>query len=130
MVAIADVDTRRLTQLIREKGALNGCIVASADRRGQRYAVRVTTPLNRRKRFPGLKGMDLAKEVTGPQRPWTQTSWELNTGYGELTEPKYKVVAYDFGVKRNISAPVSSAWLRSDCGTGPDAGRRSAGYAT
>jgi len=99
VVAIADVDTRRLTQVIREKGALNGCIVAGT---GADSDAAREDALKRAQAFPGLKGMDLAKEVTGPQRPWTQTSWELNKGYGELTEAKYKVVAYDFGVKRNI----------------------------
>lgn len=99
VVAIADVDTRRLTALIREKGALSGCIVAGADAGSD--AARADA-LKQAQGFPGLKGMDLAQAVTGPQRAWTQTSWELNQGYGELTEPKYKVVAYDFGVKRNI----------------------------
>ncbi len=99
VVAIADVDTRRLTQVIREKGALSGCIVAGADAGSE--AARANA-LQQAQGFPGLKGMDLAKEVTGPQRGWTQTSWTLNEGYGELADAKYKVVAYDFGVKRNI----------------------------
>jgi carbamoyl-phosphate synthase small subunit len=105
VIAIADVDTRRLTQTIREKGALSGCIIAgesAASDAGREQA------LQRARQFPGLKGMDLAKVVTGPQRGWTQTSWDLKHGYGELTEPKFKVVAYDFGVKRNILRLLAS----------------------
>ncbi|NCF33521.1 MAG: glutamine-hydrolyzing carbamoyl-phosphate synthase small subunit [Proteobacteria bacterium] len=98
-VAIADVDTRRLTRLIREKGAMSGCIVAGEDAKEQDA---VAQALAQAQGFEGLAGADLAQEVTGAQRPWTQTPWELGTGFGELTEPTYHVVAYDFGVKRNI----------------------------
>lgn len=98
-VAIADVDTRRLTRLIREKGAMSGCIVAGEDANEQDA---VAQALAQAQGFEGLAGADLAQEVTGAQRPWTQTPWELGTGFGELTEPTYHVVAYDFGVKRNI----------------------------
>ncbi len=105
VVAIADVDTRRLTKLIREKGALAGCILAgpeAATEAGKSQALDAATA------FPGLEGMDLAKVVTGEQRGWTQTAWTLNEGYGELTEPTYNVVAYDFGVKRNILRLLAS----------------------
>ena len=99
IVAIADVDTRRLTKLIREKGALAGCILAGEEagtEAGQEKAIAEA------KAFPGLKGMDLAKVVTGEKREWTSTTWSLESGYGERGESKFKVVAYDFGVKRNI----------------------------
>ena len=99
VVAIADVDTRRLTKVIREKGALAGCILAgpeAATDAGKEQAVSAA------KEFPGLAGMDLAQVVTGEQRTWQQTSWQLDGGYGQVEETKYKVVAYDFGVKRNI----------------------------
>ena len=99
VVAIADVDTRRLTKLIREKGALAGCILAGEE--AATDAGRVSA-LDQAKAFPGLAGMDLAKEVTGAQRDWTTTTWDLETSYGELTQPRFNVVAYDFGVKRNI----------------------------
>ena len=109
VVAIADIDTRRLTKLIREKGALAGCIVAgeeagaaASDDAGREQA------LQQARDFPGLQGMDLAKVVTGEQRPWTQTSWTLNQGYGEMTDSKFKVVAYDFDVKRNILRLLAS----------------------
>ncbi len=99
IVAIADIDTRKLTRLLREKGAQNGCIIAG-DSPGCQLA------LEKAKAFPGLKGMDLAKEVTTAESyAWQQGSWTLE---GELPEAKkeedlpFHVVAYDYGVKRNI----------------------------
>ena len=95
-VAIADIDTRRLTRILRDKGAQNGCIVAGAD-------IDESKALELAKSFPGLKGMDLAKEVcTKETYQWTSTSWELGKGYSEIADKKFKVVAYDYGVKRNI----------------------------
>ena len=95
-VAIAELDTRRLTRLIREKGALAGCIAASADANEQ-------DALAAARAFPGLAGMDLAKTVTraGPEQ-WRETAWHPAAGYGVLEEPRWQVAAYDFGVKRNI----------------------------
>jgi carbamoyl-phosphate synthase small subunit len=98
-IAIADVDTRRLTRVIREKGALAGCILAgpeAATEAGLNQALAQACD------FVGLQGMDLAKEVSGETRSWTQTPWDLATGYGTATQTKFRVVAYDFGVKRNI----------------------------
>lgn len=96
VVAIADVDTRRLTRLIREKGALAGCITAGSD-------IDESHSLAAARSFPGLKGMDLAGEVTRASAgDWRQTDWSIDTGYGELGESRFHVVAYDFGVKRNI----------------------------
>ena len=99
IVAIADIDTRKLTRLLREKGAQNGCIVAGDN-------LDVADALAKAKAFPGLKGMDLAKEVTTETSySWTQGSWTLAE---ELPAPKaeselpYHVVAYDFGAKSNI----------------------------
>ncbi len=100
VVAIADVDTRRLTRLIREKGALNGCIVAGPDAGSDRSLEEALAAAGA---FPGLKGMDLAREVSCREvGAWTQTSWTFGRGYGELAEPRFHVVAYDYGVKRNI----------------------------
>lgn len=97
---ISDIDTRRLTRILREKGSQNGCIIARADAHSDQA---IAEAIAAAKGFPGLKGMDLAKEVTVKESyKWTQTDWTLGKGYGELTEPKYNVVAYDFGVKRNI----------------------------
>jgi carbamoyl-phosphate synthase small subunit len=96
VVALADIDTRRLTRLIREKGALGGCVAA-----GQ--GASETEALAAAKAFPGLSGMDLAREVTRTDNAtWTQTEWTLGSGYGQQTETRFHVVAFDFGVKRNI----------------------------
>ncbi len=99
VVAIADVDTRRLTRHLRETGSLSGCILAGPEAAGEDGEARAVALA---RAFPGLKGMDLAKEVTGVQRSWTQTTWSREHGYGELSDPQFRVVAYDFGVKRNI----------------------------
>jgi carbamoyl-phosphate synthase small subunit len=101
IVAITDIDTRRLTRILREKGAQNGCIMAG-DEIGEAKALELA------KGFPGLKGMDLAKEVT-TQTPyeWAQGTWSLEDGLPEAPHPieeklPHHVVAYDFGIKRNI----------------------------
>ena len=101
VVAIAGIDTRRLTRILREKGAQNGCVVAG-DGLDQADALEAA------RGFPGLKGMDLAKEVT-TQTPyeWAQGSWTLEGGMPEAVHPiedhlPHHVVAYDYGVKRNI----------------------------
>lgn len=99
IVAIADIDTRKLTRLLREKGAQNGCIIAGNEADAQ-------VALEKAKAFPGLKGMDLAKEVTTAQSySWLQGSWTLVDGLPEARKEQelpYHIVAYDFGVKRNI----------------------------
>ncbi|MCB1688191.1 MAG: glutamine-hydrolyzing carbamoyl-phosphate synthase small subunit [Halioglobus sp.] len=98
IVAIADIDTRRLTRILREKGALNGCLMAGED-------LDEAKALEQARAFGGLKGMDLAKEVTAPASyTWREGSWELGVGHSERTEADlpWHVVAYDFGVKRNI----------------------------
>jgi carbamoyl-phosphate synthase small subunit len=101
VVAIADIDTRKLTRILREKGALNGCIVAGDD---LDEAAAVTAARD----FPGLKGMDLAK-VVSVEEPyaWLQGSWTLKGGLPETPRPVeeylfHHIVAYDYGVKRNI----------------------------
>ncbi|KEI70362.1 glutamine-hydrolyzing carbamoyl-phosphate synthase small subunit [Endozoicomonas elysicola] len=97
IVAIAGIDTRRLTRILREKGAQNGCIIAGD-------SVDEALALAKAREFPGLKGMDLAKEVTTDQAyPWTEGVWSLETdSHAEVTDLPFHVVAYDFGVKRNI----------------------------
>lgn len=96
VVAIADIDTRQLTRLLREKGAQNGCIV-TGDNIDADAAVAAANA------FPGLKGMDLAKEVTTQESyQWEQSVWTLSDGYQAQTKRDFKVVAYDFGVKHNI----------------------------
>jgi carbamoyl-phosphate synthase small subunit len=98
IVAIADIDTRRLTRILREKGALSGCVMA-----GER--IDEAKALEQARGFPGLKGMDLAREVTTQESfGWTQGSWEFGVGYSDrpAEELPWHVVAYDYGVKRNI----------------------------
>jgi carbamoyl-phosphate synthase small subunit len=99
--AIADIDTRRLTRILREKGAQNGCIQAGD-------GIDVTAALQAARAFPGLKGMDLARDVS-TQLPyeWTQGSWSLEDGMLGALRPiderlPLHVVAYDYGIKRNI----------------------------
>lgn len=95
VVAIADIDTRKLTRILRDKGAQEGCIIAGV--------VDEKAALKAAQDFPGLKGMDLAKVVSCTQNyAWDETVWTLGKGYGKLTDAKFHVVAYDFGVKRNI----------------------------
>ncbi len=99
VVAIADIDTRHLTRLLRDKGPLNGCLLSGAEleRLGEDAAIEAA------RNFPGLKGMDLAREVsTDKPLRWTSGEWQLDSGYSEPVGSKYSVVAYDFGVKRNI----------------------------
>jgi len=96
VVAIADIDTRKLTRLLRDKGAQRGCIMAgdSLDLDAAKTAIAG---------FPGLKGMDLAKEVTTSQAyEWTENTWDLVNGHAQAGVLTRHVVAYDFGIKRNI----------------------------
>jgi carbamoyl-phosphate synthase small subunit len=93
VVAIAGIDTRALTRVLREKGAQSGCIITGDD---------AAKAIAEAKAFPGLAGMDLAKVVSADAPyEWTEGEWSL-TGFQPLPEPKFHVVAYDFGVKRNI----------------------------
>ena len=98
-VAIADIDTRKLTRILRDSGAQSGCIMAGAE-------VDETQALEQARAFAGLKGMDLAKVVTTSQPyEWTEGTWQLPATAGDARErraPAFSVVALDFGVKRNI----------------------------
>ena len=99
LVGIADIDTRRLTRLLRDKGAQNGCILAVA--KGKKLDKKAA--LEAARGFPGLKGMDLAKvvSVTEPYI-WEEGDWVLGSGYQRTSGGRFHVVAYDYGVKRNI----------------------------
>jgi carbamoyl-phosphate synthase small subunit len=99
VVAIAEIDTRRLTRLLRDKGPMNGAIVTGKELAaiGEEGAVALALE------FPGLKGMDLAKVVSSGKRyTWEEGEWAIGQGYGVGDESRHRVVAYDFGVKRNI----------------------------
>jgi len=98
IIGITGIDTRALTAQIREHGMPNGVIAHAAD--GQFDEASIAAEL---KAFPGLVGLDLAKEVTTAQTyHWDQTSWTWNEGYGTLETPEFHVVAIDYGAKRNI----------------------------
>ena len=105
VVAIADIDTRRLTRILREKGSLNGCLLSGPElvKGGAERA------LAEARAFPGLKGMDLAREVSVAESfEWDQGHWALGAGYRPAGESRHRVVAYDFGVKRNILRLLAS----------------------
>lgn len=95
VVAIAEIDTRKLTRILREKGAQSGCIMAGE--------INEDKALQTARAFPGLAGMDLAKVVSCQQSySWTEGEWSLESGYSTLENPKYHVAAFDFGIKRTI----------------------------
>ena len=96
IVAIADIDTRKLTRILREKGAQRGCIIAGTE-------VDKTLALQEAKESVSLKGLDLAQVVTSDKPyEWTNSIWQLKPDSVAIPEAKYKVVAYDFGAKSNI----------------------------
>ncbi|HKB82862.1 MAG TPA: glutamine-hydrolyzing carbamoyl-phosphate synthase small subunit [Burkholderiales bacterium] len=99
--AIAGIDTRKLTRILRDKGAQNGCLMGGK--------VDEAFALGQARAFPGLAGMDLAK-VVSCDKPyqWNQSEWALGEGYRAAAAPKYHVVAYDYGVKRNILRMLAS----------------------
>jgi carbamoyl-phosphate synthase small subunit len=107
-VAIANIDTRRLTRVLRTRGAQNGCIVTLAAGQAVTDAIR-NDAIAKAKTAPSMAGLDLAK-VVSETKPydWTETEWTLGQGYGTLKDPRFHVVAYDFGVKRNILRMLAS----------------------
>jgi len=95
IVAIAEIDTRKLTRLLREKGVQSGCIMAGE--------IDEDKALQNARAFPGLAGMDLAKTVSCTQPyEWHEGEWSLGSGYQAQDSPRYHVAAFDFGIKRNI----------------------------
>jgi carbamoyl-phosphate synthase small subunit len=99
IVAISGIDTRKLTRILREKGAQSGAILVGT----QGNEPSAAQALELARSFPGLNGMDLAKVVSVTKAyEFTETEWKLGEGYGKLTDPKFHVVAFDYGVKRNI----------------------------
>jgi carbamoyl-phosphate synthase small subunit len=105
IVAIADIDTRKLTRLLRDKGAQDGCIMAGK--------IDEKAALKAAREFPGLVGMDLAKVVSCTQPYATdETVWKLGSGYGKAAGARFHVVAYDYGVKRNILRMLAARGCR------------------
>ncbi|MFD2191927.1 glutamine-hydrolyzing carbamoyl-phosphate synthase small subunit [Pistricoccus aurantiacus] len=112
VLGIAEIDTRRLTRLLREKGAQNGAILAGGEAHGEDAVERA---LAAAREFPGLKGMDLAKEVTCSEPyEWHEGAWRLGQGYTDMRESErlFHVVAYDFGTKYNILRLLASRGCR------------------
>ena len=102
---IGGIDTRKLTRILREKGAQGGCLMGGRVDEG--FA------LGQARAFPGLAGMDLAKVVSCDKAyEWNQTEWALGQGFRTQTSPKYHIVAYDYGVKRNILRKLASRGCR------------------
>jgi carbamoyl-phosphate synthase small subunit len=111
-VAIAGIDTRRLTRVLRTTGAQNGCIVAFPA--GTEVGpAQVADAVARAQAAPSMAGLDLAK-VVSVREPyeWTETEWVLGSGYGRLANPRHHVVAFDYGVKRNILRMLASRGCR------------------
>jgi len=111
-VAIANIDTRRLTRALRTRGAQNGCILTLP--LGEALTdEHVADAVAKAKAAPSMNGLDLAK-VVSEREPyeWTQTEWQLGAGYGQQTAPRFHVVAYDFGVKSNILRMLASRGCR------------------
>ena len=104
IVGIAELDTRKLTRILREKGAQSGCLTTGSD---------IEMAVAKAKAFPGLAGMDLAKVVTTAKPyEWTEGSWELGKGYRKIENPRHHVVAYDYGIKRNILRLIAERGAR------------------
>jgi len=105
VVGIADVDTRQLTRILREKGAQNGCILAAATI----GTMETEQALAAAREAPSMAGLDLAKVVSvDAPYDWRMSTWALGEGYRSAPESKHKVVAYDFGVKHNILRMLTS----------------------
>jgi carbamoyl-phosphate synthase small subunit len=105
IVGIADLDTRKLTRILREKGAQSGCVMAGE--------VDLDLAASKIKGFPGLAGLDLAKVVsTTKPYEWTDGSWELGKGFRKIDNPRFHVVAFDYGIKRNILRMLADRSVR------------------
>lgn len=111
-VAIANIDTRQLTRQLRSQGAQNGCILALPAGEPVTQSV-IDATVAAARAAPPMTGLDLAKLVSAKEsREWTESEWALGTGYGESSTPRFHVVAYDFGVKRNILRMLVSRGVR------------------
>ncbi len=105
VVAIAGIDTRKLTRILREKGAQNGCLMAGCV--DEKEALRLA------REFPGLAGMDLAQVVSCQSAySWDEGEWFLGAGYAKAPEARFHVVAYDYGMKRNILRKLAARGCR------------------
>lgn len=105
-LGLADIDTRKLTRILREKGAQAGCLMAGE-------SLNADDAIAQARAFPGLAGMDLAQVVSAKQSyAWSEGEWALGAGFASQDNPRFHVVAYDFGVKRNILRMLASRACR------------------
>ncbi|HWI15614.1 MAG TPA: carbamoyl-phosphate synthase domain-containing protein, partial [Burkholderiales bacterium] len=105
VVAIADIDTRKLTRILRDRGAQDGCIMAGEV--NERAAIEAA------RKFPGIAGMDLAKVVSCEKAyDWEESTWVLGQGYKHMAAPRFHVVAYDYGIKHNILRKLAGRGCR------------------
>ena len=108
IIAVTGVDTRALTTLIRERGMPNAVIAHAPDGKFDREALKREAAA-----FPGMVGLDLAKEVTsGQSYSWDETGWQRGKGYGRQESPRFHVVAIDYGLKRNILRELATVGCR------------------
>ncbi len=111
-VAITGIDTRRLTRILRSRGAQNGCIVALPSGQAITPALQADAVAAARK-APSMAGLDLAREVSAREAfDWSQTEWALGAGYGTLSDAQFRVLAFDFGIKHNILRMLASRGCR------------------
>ncbi|MBI4294274.1 MAG: glutamine-hydrolyzing carbamoyl-phosphate synthase small subunit [Betaproteobacteria bacterium] len=111
-VAIAGIDTRRLTRILREQGAQSGCVLAQAPNAALSDA-EIERAIAAAREFPGLTGMDLAKVVSTPTPyQWTEGCWALGKGFQEPARTRFHVAAYDYGIKRNILRMLAARGCR------------------
>ena len=111
-VAIANLDTRRLTRILRLHGAQSGCILTLSLGQALTQA-HVEAAIKHARSAPGMNGLDLAKVVSSTEPyEWTETEWSLEAGHDQLTDPTFHVVAFDFGIKRNILRMLASRGCR------------------
>ena len=109
IVGIADIDTRKLTRMLRDKGAQNGCLYAAAIISD----AEIVDAVERARATPPMAGLDLAKAVTcAAPYEWTTSTWALGAGFGQQNKPRFHVVAYDFGVKHNILRMLATRGCR------------------
>ncbi|MCX7167464.1 MAG: glutamine-hydrolyzing carbamoyl-phosphate synthase small subunit [Rhodocyclales bacterium] len=102
VLGLADIDTRKLTRILREKGAQAGCLMAGEH-------LDAEAAVTKARAFPGLAGMDLAQVVSAEKSyAWSEGEWQLGTGFAQPDNFRFNVVAYDFGVKRNILRMLAS----------------------
>src|SRR4030095_16331230 len=116
VIGICGIDTRKLTRILREKGAQNGCVTART--------IDPAEALRRARAAPSMAGLDLAKVVSCTSSyEWAGSTWALGVGYKQQTKPRFRVVAYDYGIKHNILRRLAERGCRMTVVAGPNPGK-------